>query len=375
MTDPVSAGFISPAYGECTLSEVIPAVAWALGVAEFADPGWALPAAPAYVVLLVDGLGDRLLRRNAEWAPYLASLAVAVPAATVGVPSTTSTSLTSLGTALPPGAHGIVGYTTRIPGTSLLLNALQWDKRVDPLQWQPHPTAFDRLAAAGASVRVVSKREFEGSGLTVASQRGATYLAADRIGERIAAAVDHSPAPSLTYVYEGDLDWTGHRYGVDSTQWRHQLTSVDQQAQQLRAALDPETRLLVIADHGMVDCPASARLDIDRVPELRSGLALLGGEARFRHLYAIDGAAADLASTWSEVVGERAVVLSRDEAISAGWFGPVDDNVSPRIGDVVVAAVGDFGIFSKRRFPGELKLTGVHGSLTPDELLIPVLVG
>ena len=65
------------------------------------------------------------------------------------MPSTTATSLTSLGTGLPPGAHGLVGFTSRIPGTDTLLNALHWDKAVDPVEWQPHPTAFARLAAAG----------------------------------------------------------------------------------------------------------------------------------------------------------------------------------------------------------------------------------
>ena len=69
---------------------------------------------------------------------------------TAGVPSTTATSLTSLGTALPPGAHGLVGFTSRIPGTDDLLNALAWSKSVDPVEWQPHPTAFARLAAPGS---------------------------------------------------------------------------------------------------------------------------------------------------------------------------------------------------------------------------------
>ena len=67
------------------------------------------------------------------------------------MPSTTATSLTSLGTGLVPGAHGLVGFTSRIPGTDRLLNALFWDKDVDPLEWQPHPTAFSALRALGAA--------------------------------------------------------------------------------------------------------------------------------------------------------------------------------------------------------------------------------
>ena len=112
-------------------------------------------------------------------------------------------------------------------------------------------------------VSVVNKREFLGSGLTVAAHRGADYVGVDRVGERIAAVVAASAAPpSLTYVYDGDLDWTGHRWGVDSSHWLQQLAMIDHEAEQLREALPADRRLLVVADHGMVDVPADDRIDV-----------------------------------------------------------------------------------------------------------------
>ncbi len=379
MTGPVLTGFVPPAYRRRSLTEAIPAVAVALGVTEVGDPSWGLPESSAYVVLLIDGLGAELLRRNAACAPYLASLMPGSTQATASVPSTTGVSLTSLGTGLPPGTHGVVGFTTRVPSTGQLLNALHWDKAIDPEDWQPHPTLFERLSAVGVDVRVVSKREFKGSGLSIASQRGAHYIGADRLGERLSAVTEvhrraTPPRASLAYVYEGDLDWVGHRYGVASEQWRHQLTAIDAQAQQLRAALPEHARLLVVADHGMVDCPDRARIDIDKLPGMRDGLALLGGEARLRHLYAVDGAADHLEASWRESLGGRAVVVGRDDAVALGWFGDVSPRVAPRIGDVVVACRGNHGIFSSVDFPGERRLVGLHGSLTPDEMLVPVLV-
>lgn len=367
-------GFVAPAYGAASLADVLPAVATALGRPDVLGPtGLGLPAATAYVVLLVDGLGHELIARHPQEAPYLhGSLG---ESATCGVPSTTATSLTSLGTALAPGAHGIVGFTSRVPGTDRLLNALLWDKHVDPLDWQPHPTAFERLNDAGLRATVVSKREFAGSGLTVASQRGAEFVGADRTGERIAGAVAaSSERPSLTYVYDGDLDWTGHRYGVGSPQWRAQLSAVDDTVEQLREALPDEVRLLVVADHGMVDSPESARIDVAARPELRDGVALLGGEARFRHLYCAGGAVDDVVATWREVVGDAATVLTRDDAIGRGWFGDVEAGVRPRLGDVVVAARGDAAIMHSQVFPYEATLIGLHGSLTAVEMRIPLVV-
>lgn len=371
--------FVEPAYGARSLGDLLPAVAHALGVGEVFDGALPtdleLPEAPGYVVLLVDGLGHELLARHAVEAPFLAELQRASAPATVGVPSTTATSLTSLGTALTPGHHGVLGYTTRIPGTNRLLNALQWARDVDPVDWQPHPTAFARLAAAGVATTAVNKREFGESGLTRVSTRGAEFLGADRDGERLVAAVNSSGStPSLTYLYDPDLDWTGHRYGVDSDQWRAELAAVDASAQQLRDMLRPATRLVVVADHGMVDVAAGNRVEVDQVAGLRDGVTLVGGEARFRHLYCRGGAVDDVLASWRAVLGETAEVLSRDEAVARGWFGIPTPLTRPRLGDVVVACRGAHAVMSSADFPVEQRLIGMHGSLTRDEMLVPVLV-
>jgi len=376
----VTGDFLEPAYGGRSLADVLPAIAAALGVplrdAADEQTGLVLPAAPSYVLFLVDGLGADLLAAHAHAAPYLASLLGPDATGTAGVPSTTATSLTSLGTGLPPGGHGVVGFTSRVPGSDHLLNALFWDKDVDPVQWQPHPTGFQLLAGAGAHVTTVNKREFRGTGLTVASQRGGEWVDADRVGERIAGAVTAAARrPSLTYLYDGDLDWTGHRYGVASAQWLQQLAIIDAEAEQLREALPDHARLMVVADHGMVDSPTRHRIDVDEDPSYREGVVLLGGEARFRHVYCAGGAVPDVTARWRELLGDRALVLTRDEAIARGWFGHVTTPVLPRLGDVVVAARDDWGVFSSVDFPYEVRLVGLHGSLTPVEMRIPMLVG
>ncbi len=127
------------------------------------------------------------------------------------------------------------------------------------------------------------------------------------------------------------------------------------------------------ADHGMVDVARDDRIDADALPELRDGVALLGGEPRARHVYAKPGAAADVLAAWAEVVGDRAWVLPRDEAISAGWFGPVDPALAGRIGDVVAAPAGPFAIIASKAERLESSLIGMHGSLTSADQLVPLL--
>lgn len=369
-----SPSVVLPEYGRRSLCELLPGVARALGLPGFTDI-LGLPPARRYVVVLVDGLGWHLLAEHRGTAPYLASLLDERAPLTCGIPSTTVTSLTSLGTGLTPGEHGVVGYTSRIPGTDRLLNALKWSADVDPLAWQPRPTVFERMSATGAAVTAVNQTSFEGTGLTVCSQRGAAYYGADSPWERLSVVAEVAKAHrSLTYAYESTLDHHGHAVGCTSPDWLARLADVDTDLLRLRAALPPDAVMVVTADHGMVDLAPDGRLDVDDCPGLLDDVVLLGGEARFRHLYCRAGAAEEVARRWRERLGGHAIVMLRDDAEAAGWFGPVAAAVRPRVGDVLVAALGTFATFSRRLFPVEGRMVGFHGSLTAEEMLVPLLV-
>ncbi|MTB86926.1 alkaline phosphatase family protein [Aeromicrobium senzhongii] len=354
------------------IHEIMTSVGGALGVAGFTDV-LGLAKADRYVVMVVDGLGLDLLREHADLAPFLSSL-TNVEGVLAGIPSTTSVSLTSLGTGLLPGQHGMAGYTCRIPGTPRFLNTLTWDDRVDPEQWQPHPTVLRRLADAGVAATVVNDSRFERSGLTRVSQRGVPFIGADRSWDRltaIAEAVEQGDR-SVVYAYESAVDHTGHGHGVDSPEWRKALAEVDRDVADLREALPADAVLLVTADHGMVDVPMQGRFDLVDHPELRDDVVLVAGEARFRHVHTRSGAEETVAARWREVLGGRVEVRLRDDAQE--WFGPLDPAVRGRFGDVVVAALDDFAVFASDVFSVELLLRGFHGSITGRERRIPVLV-
>ncbi len=367
-------GFLAPRYGERSLGHLLPAVGAAMGLPGLEDR-LGLPAASRYVVLVVDGLGELNLRRHAADAPYLASLLDAHEPLTCGVPSTTATSLTSIGTGLPPGRHGLVGYTSRIPGTDRLLNALKWDDSVDPEAWQPHESVLSALAGAGAAAAVVNPAEFEHSGLTRCGQRGVPYHGTTSSWERLDVVCELAEKPrSITYAYESELDHTGHGKGCESVEWLQVLRSVDSEAHRLRSELPGDCALLVTADHGMLDVATADRVDADDVPGLLDDVVLMGGEARFRHLYTRTGAVGDVVARWQAELGERALVCTRQDGIDADWFGDVDEHVRARLGDVLVASTAAFAVLSRRRFHVETKMVGFHGSLTPVEMRVPLLV-
>ncbi|MEU5331022.1 alkaline phosphatase family protein [Streptomyces parvus] len=372
-----------PEYGSGSLADLLPTLAAGLEVPGFTAAIPELTPADRNCVFLIDGLGWEQIKAHPDEAPFLHSL---LPTSrggtgrplTAGFPSTTATSLASVGTGLPPGEHGLPGYTARNPRTGELMNQLRWKPWTEPKAWQPYPTVFQLADAAGVHTAQVSAPMFEQTPLTKIALSGGSFLGRLSGEDRMDVAAQRLAAGdrSLVYTYYSEVDGKGHRFGTDSDAWRGQLMYVDGLARRLAEQLPSRSALYITADHGMIDIPfdEQSRIDFDEDWELSAGVALLGGEGRARHVYAVPGARADVLAVWREVLGEQFWIASRDEAIAAGWFGPtVDERVYGRIGDVVAAAHDDVIITASVNEPHESAMAGVHGSLTPVEQLVPLL--
>lgn len=367
-----------PDYGISTLAEVVPGIAARLGSRAHTDV-LGLPDAARWVLLMIDGLGAINLAETAERAPFLAAAWASGNHRTItsAVPSTTATSISCLGTGLTPGQHGMVGYSFRSPLDGELLNALTWREGHSGLDVQPQLTMFERLTADGIGVASVSPARFEGTGLTDAALRGARFIGVpdeSDVAARVGWASDAAVAGdrTLVYVYERFLDHAGHSSGWRSHEWLDTLTHVDTLARRLRDALPDDVRLVVTGDHGMMDAPRSAWIVAEDEPGLTDDVALIGGEGRFRQLYT--PRPEHVAARWADRLGDTAWVRTRDEALDAGWFGPtLARGVRERIGDVLVVMRGDAAVMTTTQ-PREFGLVGMHGSLTPQEMLVPLVV-
>jgi Type I phosphodiesterase / nucleotide pyrophosphatase len=376
---------VRPAYGEGSLSDVMPSLLAALGVPGAADRlGLAdrLAGVRRIALLLVDALGHELLPVAAPVAPALADVAAGrlgdLRSLTTGFPSTTPTSLTSLGTGAPPGAHGLLGFTVNVPGTRRVLNHTQWGRHPDPVQWQPLATQLARAAAAGVAATVVSRSEYARSGLTASGWRGADYRPADdldTLAERLLAALAGGDPPVFAYGYHPDVDQRGHESGVGSPPWRAAVAAVDRLLTRLVDGLPADAALVVTADHGQLDVPADFRFDLDADPRLRAGIEVVAGEARVRYLHTVPGAAGDVIATWRGVLGDAAWVASRDEVVAGGWFGPVSEAHLARVGDVVVVCRDRYIVLATAREPERVaRFVAFHGSWTAAEMLVPLII-
>ena len=373
---------VKPRYGEASLADVLPSVLSCLHVPGARDSlqlEYVLHDIRTVVVLLVDGLGHQLLSVARRSAPTLAALADGAPVLTAGFPTTTPTSLTTLGTGAPPGSHGVVGFFLRVPGTDRILNHIHWHDDPDPLRWQPLSTQFDLARAAGVTPWVVSRPEFDGSGLTRAAFRGSRYVAAadiDVTAERVIELARSARGRTLIYTYDPQVDSYGHLYGVGSPQWHRAIADVDHLVTILLERLPRGAALVVTADHGQINVPPGSRTDLDADPRLRVGVDVVAGEPRVRYLHTAPGALDDVIATWSSVLGDAAVVMPREQAVAEGWFGPISDEHLQRVGDVVVMCTGDHVVLATKTDPAPVAtFVGFHGAATPAEMYIPLLIG
>ncbi|HEX2267618.1 MAG TPA: nucleotide pyrophosphatase/phosphodiesterase family protein [Actinomycetota bacterium] len=339
-------------------------------------------------LVVIDGLGWVQLEEHRAEAPFLASGFESGRALTAGFPSTTVTSLASLGTGLPPGAHGLVGLTVRMADGARPMSLLRWEvygggaatdlrDEVPPEQFQPSPTVLERTARSGVRVTLVGPPENVGSGLTRAILRGGDHAAATTLEELVEVTAESvaTARGGPVFAYHPFLDTIGHIRGVGTEEWASYLRQVSQALEALFAQLPQGWALAVTSDHGMVNVEDGSRVDLGEEAGLLTGVTVVAGEPRARHVHVEQGALDDVRSRWTEALNGSAWVLSGDEAIERGLFGDeVREYVRPRIGDLVVAARGRGGVFHRQEEPVLAGLIGQHGSLTPAEQLVPFLL-
>jgi len=345
-------------------------------------PELPLPAVDGAIVVLADGLGALPLKARAGHARSLAPRLNRATTIDSGFPTTTAAALATLCTGTYPGQHGLVGYSAVDPATDAVFNHLSgWKTSPEPGTWQRQETLFERYAGRGIRSSIVGMSRYADSRFTQAVHRGAAYVTAKSISERMSAAAALArEGRALVYVYVPELDMAGHAHGWQSPQWTNALEELDAGVAQLERELGPRHGALVTADHGMVDVSPAGRLFFDQEAELVAGVRHVAGEHRCLQLHLEPGAGAGdverLARAWHDAEDERAWVATRDEAVAAGWFGPngVDDEVLPRLGDVIVAARSQVAYYDRRTATDHsLAMVGQHGSFSPDEVRVPLI--
>jgi hypothetical protein len=357
--------------GPC-LHRVVPSL-----LKQLADPGSALPPwippqvaeASQIVLLVVDGLGAEQLRERSAMAPMLSSGTGG--SITTVAPSTTACALTTLVTGKVPAEHGVVGYRIALDGD--VMNVLQWSvhgvdarMRVPAHVFQPFPS----FPGSVGLVPVVTRSDYGPTGFT-AAHLGHVDLHRWHTAAGLVTTVRQLATAGSTFVYayyEG-IDRVAHAEGLGEF-YDDELRAADRLVADVLDVLPPGAALVVTADHGQVDVGSSVAV---LGPELMADVTLISGEGRFRWLHARPGAAAALAEASAALHGDVAWVRTREQIIDDGWLGGVPSaTVAARLGDVALIPFAPMA-FLDPADTGELRLKARHGSLTPAEMLVPLL--
>ena len=324
----------------------------------------AVPEARAYVLVVADGLGAGQLDHPAA-APLRAASAGALDAP---FPSTTSVSLSSLATGLPPARHGVLGYMILLPGYPRPVNALKWTDssgravHFDTGSLLPAPNLWERLGRAGVECFTVQPSEFAGTPLSRALYRGCEFWGVRNAGEAwwaVRRLCSGGLGRRLIVVYFHEVDVAAHMFGQHSREYERAMRGVCSWWERMADRLPEGAALLATADHGHIDYRMERRHLISS-PQVK-GLQVFGDT---RALY---------------VKGPRELIAALGEGLPAVWH-PVEDLI-PLWGpsDGQARGVRPDGAFLANPgwviVPGHMNknLIGNHGGLHPAELRVPLL--
>jgi len=331
------------------------------------------------IVMLVDGLGAHNLKAAGGHAPYLNEALAATKPIACGFPSTTATSITSFGTGLAAGAHGIVGYKVFDERTGQSVNMLNgWRAEQKPENWQRQTTVAQLATEKGVGAFVIGPPAYSESGFTKATMAGASYISARTLDDRIAAAealLRGNRDNWVCYLYVPELDQIAHSVGVTSSKWLNELENLNSGVRRLATALSEGDNLTVTADHGVIDVPESSHVYLDEVKLDWSLIADVAGDPRVNFVYLKDRTYSDQAKKLIEAgVALSAMVLTKSQAIDAGLYGSVSDENIWRLPDLFVMAGKNVAIYQRDYAPAaSLKMIGQHGALSANEMMVPLL--
>jgi hypothetical protein len=350
------------------------------------------------VVCLLDALS---LSRFAAWLdgagralqPLVANGLLA-PLTSV-VPSTTTAALTTLWTGRSPAEHGILGYELLLREYGLIANMITFapaafDSQrglleragVRPRSLLPVPTFGSRLAQNGVEAHAFIGNAIRGSGLSRMH-----YAEAELHGFGSPADLWHSVrllverAPEgrrFVWAYYSGVDALSHVYGPDSDRVQVEYESfarslVDLFVHSLDGRAARDVVLLLLADHGQVATPIRPKHQLATHPNLARRLHLAPtGESRLPYLYLRPGQAEAVDDYFVRAWPGNFEVLDSDHALRAGLFGPGTpcDQAAARLGDRIVVSRDSAYLWWADK-PDTL--LGRHGSLTADEMIVPLL--
>jgi len=341
---------------------------------------------PRHLVHVVaDGFGMNFVKELSSGSfckRHLNSQAVAA------FPSSTGPNLVSHSRAEWPGVHGVLGWYVYLPELRASTAPFQWIRTKDE-------TNLSELGITGElvyqgcpvnqsfeySVANFISSEYSDSIATNSLHALGTVIGFSNLDDVLAKAiqrVDSTSGSTYTYFHWPIIDKYAHEVGTDGEKTLEVVLEFDRKMQQLRGLLPDDATLVISADHGHLNYPEGHRIQVQQSDPIRELLFdAPSGDERAAIFHVNDGSEEEFEQTFNERFGDRFLLLRRSEVIEQKLLGPdsLSDVTSGRLGQFMAISKGSWG-FSFRDGPSRagFELRSQHGGLTPDEMLVPVII-
>jgi predicted AlkP superfamily pyrophosphatase or phosphodiesterase len=403
-------GFVYPGYGGYCFSSIPSAIRYVLGLrkttplSRLLDRAGVEPARPLTVIsFLIDGFGYRQWLEYAgryEFLNRLTDRGVVAPLTAV-FPSTTAAALTTIHSGLTPQQHGLPEWWVYFEELGQIVVTLPFSPLAgqiqdelllygaDPEMLFHGKTIYDTLAKSGVPSFNLIHDSIAGSAYSSVVMAGSDVMSfkdAPDLMHKLLDKVSQQQGSAYFQVYWGAIDSAAHEYGVHSSNYLAELdqfftSSSKDFLNRFPASKSRQTIMLVTADHGQINVDPNETLYLDHYPQLTKWLRtgrdrtpiLPWGSARDVFLATEAGKAEDAFQFLSAVLKDKATVIKSGDAMGRGLFGTgkLHQEFRSRIGDILVLPHGNQTLWYSRPGHERFKLLGMHGGLSPDEMLVP----
>lgn len=355
------------------------------------------------VFVLLDALGYRRFCRaleaevNSGWR-RLVERGRFFPLTSV-FPSTTVAALSSLWTGLAPAQHGYLGTfmflreygaVAQMIGLKLAIKGIP-DQLVsmglEPEKFLPSPNIAEVLQSAGVQMYDVMPYQIVKGGLTrilhrgVEKERVVPFVATPDMWVRLRRLLEAEHAgnqPMCIYAYHAPPDGISHLYGPADEPLDAELRAFAYSMQtEFFDRLSPQaargTLLVIGADHGQTITPKPSAIELHKQPAWQDLVMRPTAEARVVYAHVRAGRMQAVREALARDLPGKLVAVDTRDALDAGLWGPgpLHPEALSRLGDLLLLATGD-GYVADSTGQGP-EFLGMHGGLTPEEMLAPSL--
>ncbi len=336
------------------------------------------------VFVVVDGLGMNFVNRMDARSFIPEHLVMELQTV---FPSTTSAAFTSLATAKSPSQHGIVGWDMYLEEIDAVATIIRFARRYDekPLnrlgidEQQAYPAASLFQQISSELVSIVPKSIANTPYSNYWAGHNTSYLPYSRFTDgvdKVISRVRRVNDKSVTHLYTPVVDYMAHEYGTDARQTVNALNSVDQEIARLAKKLPSGTRVVLTADHGQLNGPVHEIWPTDPLTKYLEHEPW--GDSREMHFAVRPSGVEQFEADFRNRFGEFAFLLTTAEVEELQLLGPgpIHEVTMKRLGTHLAISRGADSLKYRAPLskPDSVKFIGHHSGLTPDEMLVPLIV-